>query len=787
MSRLDPNNVIRYLDLDTMEAYDRKDIFYHAIYDETPYSYTAFEVHQPDAITEHDLTEHIPPEHFEEIRRGERRVYFSNTHEAFIHMVFAVYKAIYKYDLPYEQVVIVSEMANIHVKIAEFAQNHGLPEVKSVWTRRFESDGRQRLRMLKAQKIVDLNVPNTLQHKEYTKKYLNFNRRWRFHRPLLTALLYINDLLDQGHVSLGEADDGKGWDEFEHLITSYKSVDLINSEIRETLKQRMSDIKCIPPMYLDTPDLVTNRAHIELDTNGYDLYEDTYFSLVSETNYYTSYAHPLFDTGVFLSEKIFKCIAYRHPFIAVSNAGFLKALRSIGYKTFSPWIDESYDDEEDNSLRMNMILSEVDRLCRLTPPELAKFLDGCKEICEYNFYLFMGKQKFYTQLWEENIHVNVMDRRGNFDYLDSGYLANIAVEINKEIANGAEKIEFSQPCEGVYASHECSPAAGFNNILKQGSRDAEVFHQTVFPELHTVHKILPMLDINPQAVKFTCATTNMDLIYERYCKVNDIQTPISVGTRNGFEDGAMADNAKRFSNVVNSHIPTPWQDKKKFLCYNRMPHVHRLTLMSLFLKNDIFDQGLISCHTELAEEGPLNRIDNSHLLGKGLYYQGIKQTLYDNKEKFPKRLELQAGKYGGVENAAHSINRQHFSDTFFSVVTETEFRNERNIAYGGTWNSYFTEKTFRTFIMKHPMIQVNCPFSLHYLREMGYMTFEKWLDESYDTVINDEERLERITMEVKRLCELPQAELKAMVDDMQGVLDYNYNVLMTKSVNQRYQ
>ena len=56
------------------------------------------------------------------------------------------------------------------------------------------------------------------------------------------------------------------------------------------------------------------------------------------------------DKGtIFISEKTWKPIMVGHPFIMVGNKNNLKFLKDLGYKTFDKWIDESYDDIEDEN------------------------------------------------------------------------------------------------------------------------------------------------------------------------------------------------------------------------------------------------------------------------------------------------------------------------------------------------------------------------------------------------------------------------------------------------------
>lgn len=103
------------------------------------------------------------------------------------------------------------------------------------------------------------------------------------------------------------------------------------------------------------------------------MYQDSYFSLVTET---------VFDVPLsFRTEKIWKPIAIGHPFVAVANAGYYRDLRRLGFQTFAPLIDESFDQIEDNDQRLNRIAQVVRELCQ---QDLAKFAQECYTVCKYN-------------------------------------------------------------------------------------------------------------------------------------------------------------------------------------------------------------------------------------------------------------------------------------------------------------------------------------------------------------------------------------------------------------------
>jgi ABC-type transporter MlaC component len=67
--------------------------------------------------------------------------------------------------------------------------------------------------------------------------------------------------------------------------------------------------------------------------------------------------------------------------VVAANSGFYKDLRALGFKTFHNVIDESFDEIEDNSQRLQMIAAEVQRLCA---SDLASFAEHTRETCIYN-------------------------------------------------------------------------------------------------------------------------------------------------------------------------------------------------------------------------------------------------------------------------------------------------------------------------------------------------------------------------------------------------------------------
>ena len=98
-----------------------------------------------------------------------------------------------------------------------------------------------------------------------------------------------------------------------------------------------------------------------------------------------------------LTEKTFKPIAMGMPFVIVGTQGSLKYLRSYGFKTFGHLWDESYDDEPDDSRRIEKI-AQV--LKQLEHSDRQNIFQSAHEIIEHNWNHFYHGG-FEAVLWQE--------------------------------------------------------------------------------------------------------------------------------------------------------------------------------------------------------------------------------------------------------------------------------------------------------------------------------------------------------------------------------------------------
>ena len=102
---------------------------------------------------------------------------------------------------------------------------------------------------------------------------------------------------------------------------------------------------------------------------------DAYVMLIFETNWVKEHCQ--------ISEKTYKPILAGIPFIIWGNKpGILSHLRSLGFRTFEPYIDESYDLDINN--RYDMLLKTLDTLCLASNKELQNMYINCLPIINHN-------------------------------------------------------------------------------------------------------------------------------------------------------------------------------------------------------------------------------------------------------------------------------------------------------------------------------------------------------------------------------------------------------------------
>ena len=192
----------------------------------------------------------------------------------------------------------------------------------------------------------------------------------------------------------------------------------------------------------------------------------------------------------------------------------------------------------------------------------------------------------------------------------------------------------------------------------------------------------------------------------------------------------------------------PTTDKFLFLSYNRNPRVYRVYLLWHLYQNGLFDKGLISFY---------KLDDTKHYHGSNID-QNFLQYLRDNT---PIKID---DKYDLYYNLACNISLDDYKETFISIITES--LTEENTLF-------FSEKIWKPIMIGHPFMLLGNPGSLKYLKELGYKTFDKWLNEDYDNEPNMIKRSQMIVEEMTKFKSKTISELMTIREEMKEVCLHN--------------
>jgi hypothetical protein len=201
------------------------------------------------------------------------------------------------------------------------------------------------------------------------KYFLMYNRNSdRIHRSYFLNKLYKENLIDKGYISFFENPH------FENFVNNSNQYPQLNLEYEDILDIK-NNYKNYYPLSIDNTD-GEKVADFHNFLSRKDEYENSYFTIVSETNAESKYC--------FITEKTTKPIMNLHPFIIMGNPKILSVLKSYGFQTFNKWWDESYDDEVDFKTRTQMILNIVKSLCSKSKEEMTLMIKEMESILIHN-------------------------------------------------------------------------------------------------------------------------------------------------------------------------------------------------------------------------------------------------------------------------------------------------------------------------------------------------------------------------------------------------------------------
>lgn len=227
----------------------------------------------------------------------------------------------------------------------------------------------------------------------FTKKFMCLNWRYTQHRHLVAA--YVSTLdsycswyyrADPYVISSSVWTDALAWantdiDNFNKFLMGMEYLNR-NSPLNVDLQIKESiniTHKYFKQHFPNGVIYDANRQAIDDGKNNSlePFYRNIFCDIVTESRF----AQPTAN----YSEKVFHPMYYNKPFVLVAPPKTLEYLKSEGFKTFSDFWDESYDDEYDHEKRLFKIFKVIDYIDSKSIDELHEMYEKMIPILKHNF------------------------------------------------------------------------------------------------------------------------------------------------------------------------------------------------------------------------------------------------------------------------------------------------------------------------------------------------------------------------------------------------------------------
>ena len=276
--------------------------------------------------------------------------------------------------LPMNKIIYMTGCMNAKQIYDEWCQRNNIPDRpdQRMHVISFPSSQAIFSRQVRQNELIE---PNYDVNSVPEKLFLSFNRRFRQHRLNLSMAMNKHNLIERCYWALNKTDP-------ESPRPFLDEVD-VNSNLYLELKpdDAVNLYNKLPLVIDGETEIGQMCADREMATRKF--YTNSLISLVTETNFR--------EPNVSLTEKSFKPVKEKHPFIIVGSAFSLQSMRELGFKTFSDFWDESYDTIQNHNQRMLAILNLCIEISKWDNNKILEFKRQVKPILDHNFNVICSK------------------------------------------------------------------------------------------------------------------------------------------------------------------------------------------------------------------------------------------------------------------------------------------------------------------------------------------------------------------------------------------------------------
>lgn len=219
-------------------------------------------------------------------------------------------------------------------------------------------------------------------------------------------------------------------------------------------------------------------------------------------------------------------------------------------------------------------------------------------------------------------------------------------------------------------------------------------------------------------------------------------------------------------------IDTTPEFEKQYMCLNKRNRAGRQSLFCYLLDYNILDRGYVSflghgmgLQTKFSPE--LWKINQNLITSRSGITDDLMNQAHELMPYQPHEMTKIVDDFCSTGGWLPDANL--YKKSFVSVVGEThETLNGQ---------AMFTEKIFRAMWFERPFLLLSSSGSLVQLKKLGFETFEKWFDETYDLEKSLFARTALIASELARISEWNLEHCLQVYNEMKPVLEHNKNHL----------
>jgi hypothetical protein len=219
-------------------------------------------------------------------------------------------------------------------------------------------------------------------------------------------------------------------------------------------------------------------------------------------------------------------------------------------------------------------------------------------------------------------------------------------------------------------------------------------------------------------------------------------------------------NIKLFKNKYLNFIDN-FKLEKHFLCFNNLTKLHRLWVFYELMNNSkLLNKSIVSLNSRTTTESFFTIVSSTNNINMIDYFKNYNSDIGYSYDTTNWTRDVQVG---------DTINTNAHLKTFVNIVTETLI--EKDIVF-------ITEKTYKPIYTCQPFIIVGNAYTIKKMKELGYKTFDKWWDESYDDELELETRMNAITKVLEEISNWDLEKCTLIRKEMKDILIHNYKQML---------